>query len=196
VDSSEPADDELIRRHRAGDPIAFPALHERHKRAVYGYIRSLVVDEHAANDVFQETWTKVFSAVAPRGSYKEEKNRFRPWLFRIAHNEWIGHVRSIGHGLQTPGDEEDGGLALEIPSREPPPDQPPIDAEVWQAVLDCMHECLDEEQRAAFILVVMEGLKYKEAAVVLEVPGGTVASRVGRARADLRECLRRKGIEP
>lgn len=111
-----------------------------------------------------------------RAELFEAGTRVDAWMFRIARNLHIDAIRSVGRrGTQVDIDEiaetrgEDGRETVENRS----------DLAAAQRAL----QALPEEQRSAFLLVVVEGLSYREAAEVLEVPVGTIMSRLARARA-------------
>src|SRR3954466_8957176 len=82
---------EGVLRSRAarGDAEAFAAIYEEHHQALYRYCRSILRDEHDAQDALQSALTRAFAAL------RDEQRDFelRPWLFRIAHNEAISLVR-------------------------------------------------------------------------------------------------------
>jgi RNA polymerase sigma-70 factor (ECF subfamily) len=195
VDHDEVRDDELVRRHRNGDVTAFPELVKRHGPELYAYSRSLIRDETAANEVYQDTLLKVWSGLAPAGTYQPNGD-FRSWLFRIAHNACIDYLRRRGRLPATLDDPKGQQLADGIPSRELSPEDAALVNEFWPVIMSCVQECLTAEQQAACLLVDVLGFTYREAAGVLGVPIGTVISRVDRSRKKLRDCLPQRGIEP
>jgi RNA polymerase sigma factor (sigma-70 family) len=185
-------DDELVRRHRTGDATALPILVARWGRELYGFIRSLLHDKDAADDVYQNTLLQAWKAVAADGSYKEN-GVFRQWLFTVARHACTDHFRHPA--LPILGEEELQQHADIIPSWELSPEEAAMVAERQEIIMKCIQECLSDEQRAAFILVDLNELKLREAAEVLGVRMGTVISRVDRSRKVLRECLQLRGIE-
>jgi RNA polymerase sigma-70 factor (ECF subfamily) len=195
VGHDEVSDDELLRRHRNGDVTAFPILVTRHGPGLYAYIRSLIRDKTAADEVYQETLLKVWIGLAPAGTYQPNGD-FRSWLFRIAHNACIDYFRRRGRLPATLDDPKGQQLADSIPSRELSPEDAALVKEVWPVLMKCVQECLNPDQRAAFLLVDVEQFTHREAADVLGVPIGTVISRVDRSRTKLRQCLPQRGIEP
>lgn len=194
MDHDEVSDDELVRRHRHGDVTAFPILVKRHGPGLYAYIRSLVRDETAANEVYQETLLKVWIGLAAAGTYQPNGD-FRSWLFRIAHNACIDYFRHRGRPPVTLDDPKGQQLADSIPSRELSPEDAALVKEVWPVIMQCVQECLNPDQRAAFLLVDVEQFTHRQAADVLGVPVGTVISRVDRSRKKLRDCLPQRGIK-
>jgi RNA polymerase sigma-70 factor (ECF subfamily) len=89
-----PATDEHVRRAVAaagqGDPEAVRLLYIRFADNVYGYVRSIVGDEHEAEDVTQEVFTKLIRVI---GGYEDRGLPFHSWILRVAHNVAIDHLR-------------------------------------------------------------------------------------------------------
>ena len=86
---SKPADSALMLRYCDGDLQAFEELYDRHKDSVYRYLLRLAQDREAAEDVFQDAWGKIINA---RSSYRRTA-KFTTFLYRVAHNCFIDHVR-------------------------------------------------------------------------------------------------------
>ena len=136
--------------------------------------RALSRDAADADDLVQLT---VERALVHRGQWRPG-TRLDSWMFRIMKNAWIdeGRARSRRGAVLSP---EDAGL--EAASDGSAEMETRLEA---QAVARAMAR-LPDEQRLAVTLVLVEGLSYKEAADLLEVPQGTLTSRLGRGRAAL-----------
>jgi RNA polymerase sigma-70 factor (ECF subfamily) len=80
----------VIARAKAGDREAFRYLYQRFAGNIYGYTRSIVRDEHDAEDVTQQVFTRMMTAIA---NYEDRGVPFSAWLLRIAHNMSIDHMR-------------------------------------------------------------------------------------------------------
>lgn len=131
-----------------------------------------------ADDLVQIT---VERAIAGHAGY-DPRQRIEPWLFRIMRNAWIDMIRR----QKTQGTQVD---VVEIPEALPIDSGPQIEARlmlraVWEAMLT-----LPQEQREILHLVCIDELSYAEAAEALEIPRGTVMSRLSRARRALSEKL-------
>lgn len=141
--------------------------------ALRRYAHALLRDRDAAEDLVQDCLER---ALTRRGLWRGD-GPLRPWLFRILLNRFRdGHRRRAARPVLLPID----GVAE--PAR-------PGEQEAHLALRD-VHEAmgrLPEDQRAALLLVSLEGLSLAEAAGVLGIPEGTLASRLARARAALRE---------
>jgi RNA polymerase sigma-70 factor (ECF subfamily) len=169
----------LLARARQGDLAAFEEVVRRHQRRVYGVALRIVRAHDVADDVAQEAFVRAW-----RSLDRFELGRpFGPWVCRIAANLAVNHVRS-------PRAREQGlpeGHA-ETPSADPGPLGAVLAAEA-QRVLDEAMAGLGPEQRAVFVLRVVEEMSYEEIAGALGISPGTVMSRLFRARARLAKSL-------
>lgn len=144
------------------------------------YARALTGDRAPADDLVQETLAR---AMSRRHLWIRQK-KVRPWLFTIMHNLY---VNEIDKRARTPAlvaaEENDARLAAKEHT----------DAEVTLRDLERALAELPEEQREVVLLVGLEELSYKETARVLNIPSGTVMSRLSRGRERLRELMSGKG---
>jgi RNA polymerase sigma-70 factor (ECF subfamily) len=168
-------DEALVRRARAGDRPAFSLLVDRYQAPVYRVVRGILADPAECEDVTQEVFLKAFANLSRfRGDA-----RFFTWLYRIAVNEAF-RARSRRTLPVT-----DALPEAEAPPREEiDPDAPS------HAALQRLLGRLSDEHRAIVTLRDLEGLSYQEVAEALEIPIGTVESRLFRARRELRELWR------
>lgn len=136
--------------------------------------RALTRDTADADDLVQQT---VERALVRQGQWTPG-TRLDSWMFRIMKNAWIDEARSRSRKAQVFSPEEAG---LNVGSDGASEIETRLEA---RAVADAMGR-LPDDQRLAVALVLVEGLSYKEAAEVMEVPQGTLTSRLGRGRAAL-----------
>jgi RNA polymerase sigma-70 factor, ECF subfamily len=182
----EPADESLMRAACRGDRAAFAALVARHQRSLYALFRRLGADAHAAEDCVQDTFLRLLRAHArwsPRAP-------FRAFLLVLARNAFVDHCRRRrARPAQLPADDDAPGAdaALAVPGVRLPFDHAPQD------VRDALAS-LSSGQRAVVELGIWRGLPYREIALLLEIPEGTVKSRMHTAVARLREVLQRDAI--
>jgi len=163
----------------SSDPRAeLISLLPRLRRFAYG----LTGDGHQADDLVQAGCLKAIE----RWSQYQSGTSLASWLFRILQTTWLDEYRTRQRQQTDSWDEgfdelmgDDGTTLLEARSEA-------------RAVRRLVAE-LPEDQRAVLMLVAVEGLSYKEAAEVLELPLGTVMSRLARARGRLAEGLGAKG---
>lgn len=161
-----------------GDRTAMPSWDElvrQHADRVYRLAYRLSGNQHDAEDLTQETFGKALTRLAQL----RQSDRAKPWLFRILRNVYLHRVRDDKRHKQVPLD-----AIGEVP--EPPADGPPdIDPATVQAALDE----LDETFRTPLILFYFEEFSYRDIAEQMDLPIGTVMSRLARAKGYLRAKL-------
>jgi RNA polymerase sigma-70 factor (ECF subfamily) len=175
----------LMLRYRDGDTDAFAALYARHKGPLYRYLLRQVRNAGAAADLFQEVWSKL---VANRVRY-EARAKFATYLFHIAHNCTIDHLRrdrQIRHAPR-PGDADAQPPEPEVPEYQRP-DGIAEFAEQQSALLAALGS-LPREQREAFLLHEETGLTIEEIARVTDVGIETAKSRLRYAVRKLKKSL-------
>jgi RNA polymerase sigma-70 factor (ECF subfamily) len=178
--AADPAEGDLLARARSGDVVAFEEIVGRYQRRVYGVAYRIVRRHDVADDVAQETFIRAHRAL----DTFDVARPFGPWICRIAANLAINHVRSP----QSREEELPEGHAETPAPAAGNPLARVLDGEA-RAVLDSAMERLPAEQRAVFVLRVVEELSYREIAESLGISIGTVMSRLSRAREKLREAL-------
>jgi RNA polymerase sigma-70 factor, ECF subfamily len=174
---SDRSDEALLAAHLRGDPEAFGQLVARHERRVYGLCLRILGNREDAEDAAQEAF---LAALRKAASFRRAA-AFSTWLYRIAVNAATDQARRRGRGRLADLDPEDAGLAV-APGE--------LGEEVAAAVtVQTALARVPEEFRVAVVLCDLYRLPYADAAQILEVPVGTVKSRVFRGRAALAECL-------
>jgi len=145
------------------------------------YARTFVRDSGAADDLVQDTLERAISRWYQRRSDAD----VRTWLFTILHNLAVNHFRRAARrGREIPLDDA-GESAVAVPST-------PEDALRHDDILTAVGQ-LPDEQRSVLLLVSIEDVSYAEAAHILDIPIGTVMSRLARARARLLKLLDEQG---
>ncbi len=190
---NEPGDDrDLVRRVQAGDPAAFRTLFERYHRRAYAVAFGVVKSKQDALDVVQDAFVKVHRHI---GKF-EGQSSFYTWLYRIVMNLSIDHVRRRRNakGLEYDdrigrGDDEIAGDGALLPRiLDANPGKTVIRRELVERIQSALDE-LPEYHRAVILLREVEGLSYEEMAEVLEVPKGTIMSRLFHARKKMQASL-------
>jgi len=171
--------DLLLLRCRRGQPNALEELVRRFERPLFYFIRRVVQNEAHAWDALQKTWIRVFAGL-PKASGKPG---LKAWLYRVARNTALNHVRdeSRHHTIQVEHSDE----------------LSPIDDSSGFSDEDAeeVHHALDQlnlSDREALTLHFLEELSVREIAEVLGVPAGTVKSRLHFARQRLRQILEKR----
>jgi RNA polymerase sigma-70 factor, ECF subfamily len=177
VSVAAPTDAELIAAHAAGDQNAFGELVRRHRDRMWAVALRTLRDPDEAADALQDAFISAFRAV---GSFRAE-SQVTTWLHRIVVNACLDRMRRRNAKPTSP-----------LPEAGPQEPAEPRDAmsqrETQLAVQDAL-STLPEEQRAAIVLVDVEGYSVAETASILGVAEGTVKSRCARGRAKLAVLL-------
>ncbi|MFJ8627548.1 RNA polymerase sigma factor SigM [Kitasatospora sp. NPDC093550] len=180
------ADDDaaLLARHVAGDPDAFGLLVNRHRDRLWAVALRTLGDREEAADALQDALVSAFRAAAGF----QGRSAVTTWLHRIVVNACLDRARRGATRRTTPLDEDPQRLDTLVGSAEPA-DSPVVRAELHRELTAALAE-LPAEQRAALVLVDMQGYPVAEAAELLGVPVGTVKSRCARGRARLLPLVR------
>ncbi|QYJ78092.1 sigma-70 family RNA polymerase sigma factor [Shewanella acanthi] len=186
--AQEQTDEQLMQLYAKGDAKAFEMLYLKHKGALYRYFVRQLADKQLAEDLYQETWSRVIRAAA---NY-EPSAKFTTWVYRIAHNLLIDHVRAVkpveAVGLD---DVEMDALAAEVV------DKPDV---VWEEnqksmLLKSCISLLPHVQKEAFILNIEMGFT---ALIISDIAGVTLEatkSRIRYAYQSLKNCVDAKWRE-
>jgi RNA polymerase sigma-70 factor (ECF subfamily) len=181
----------LVERCRKGDMQAFGLLVAKYQDRLLNVIGRICPRQADAEELAQETFLKALERL---GQFRGH-SQFYTWLFRIAVNLAVSHRRRAGrltvHSLSDCPEAQPpqaAALAEAAQRRNVPPDQAALSAETARRVAAELNS-LDEEFRVVLILRDIEDMDYLQIASVLELPIGTVKSRLHRARCLLKERL-------
>jgi RNA polymerase sigma-70 factor (ECF subfamily) len=155
----------------------FEALVDAHYEGLYRFALSMAKSPETAADLVQQT----FCIWAKKGGQLRDRSKAKTWLFTTLHREFLAHARKARRYSDL---ELTEAVAGEIESAEDESDRQ-LDA---QRALELLGE-LDETFRAPISLFYLQQHSYKEIAKILEVPIGTVMSRISRAKAMLRRRM-------
>ena len=186
------ADSELVARAIAGREESFEELVRRYQRPIAAYVYRMVGDYDAALDLTQEVFIRVYGSLA---RYRSEF-KFSTWIYRIAHNAAIDHLRRQGASrteeMEVAGE---GGSTFEKPlaSGAPSPEQE-SEREERRAEIEGVVLNLPPAYRELIVLRHAHDLSYDEIAEVTGLPLGTVKNRIFRAREAMRTLLVERGI--
>jgi RNA polymerase sigma-70 factor (ECF subfamily) len=167
---------------RRGDAQAWRELVDRYDRRLLYFIRRMIGSERDAYDVLQQTWLAAWGAIPKL----QDPALLRTWLYRIARNQAISHIRRDRRGvtLAEPADlqavpdaSDDGGCFADFPA----------------AALHANLQRLSLPHREALTLHFLEGASIDEIADVVDVPAGTIKSRLFHAKRALRALLESEG---
>lgn len=171
-----------------GDSAAYAVLVERYQRRLLGLLWHVAGDQGLAEDIAQEAFTRAYQKLS---SFSGE-SQFYTWLARIAMNLLISNRRR--RRIETDGPGETIETVLDRVGESNPPDRQ-LELNEMQRCVRSAIAMLDTERRAVLILRDFDGMDYEAIAEALQIPVGTVRSRLHRARLELKSILQTKAIE-
>ena len=169
-----PADEHLLARIAQGDPAAFQAFYDRHASRVVAYACKLARDRHLAEDVAQEVFTSVWTKAA---SFRPERGDAPGWLYTLTRNKFIDHWRRGPKGALTEEIDDQ-----RLPGRQG--EEKDLHLTMKQALAH-----VSPDQRRAIEMAYFGGLTYEETAGELELPVGTLKSRIRLGLRTMRTVL-------
>lgn len=184
------ADSQLVERCLGGEEAAWEDLIKVHTRRVYAICYRFTGSDHEAQDLTQEVFLRVFRSLK---SFRAGEGSFAVWLSRLARNLLIDNYRRSKHDRVTDSIEGQLPMLEEKQAAGARTDGLLAGREASEALQAGLQK-LSPELREAVILRDLEELEYKEIAQVLNVPEGTVKSRLNRGRAELARVLRKARI--
>jgi RNA polymerase sigma-70 factor (ECF subfamily) len=184
-------DQPLVSRCLDGDEAAWEELVRQHTRQVYGLCFRFTNSAQEAQDLTQDVFLRVFKTIK---TFRSAEGSFHTWLARVTRNLLIDHYRRTRQERvtdsieeQLPMLQEKGGAAAARP------DQALAGLEASE-ILQATLQKLSPDLREAVILRDLQEMEYREIAEVLDIPEGTVKSRINRGRAELARLLRKQKL--
>jgi RNA polymerase sigma-70 factor (ECF subfamily) len=187
----ESSEARLVEGLRAGEEWAYETLIQKFQQPVYNLVTRLLADPAEACDVVQEVFLKVFRKI---GSFRGDSS-LKTWIYRIAVNEAHNHSRWHGRHHRNQVGLEDSGEARSVSESLVSPGVSPYDyvlGQEQQHLLEAALAELNPAFRSVLVLRDVEDLSYEEIAEVLQLPLGTVKSRILRGREALRRSMERQ----
>jgi RNA polymerase sigma-70 factor (ECF subfamily) len=181
-------DEMLIRRAQSGDRSAFDALIARHEVKAYQYAFRLTRNSEEAADVVADAFIRVYNAI---GTFKGQSS-FSTWLYRILTNCFLDLRKKVKptSPLEVSGQSGEGDIERQFEDPGPTPHDESERLEREERVERAVNR-LPEYQRAMIVMYHVDMLTYEEISAALDLPLGTVKSRLNRARLSLRDFLLR-----
>jgi RNA polymerase sigma-70 factor (ECF subfamily) len=179
------SDEELLREHLAGQRESFAILVHRYEKELFHFLARFLGDRQAAEDVFQETFLQIHQSA---GQFDPQR-RFRPWLFTIAANKARDQLRNLQRKHAAPleaalkaGDEDSGQYVDLIAAAQTMPESGLEREEVQLLVQKTVAE-LPANLREILLHAYFHNWSYKHIAEIMNIPLGTVKSRLHTAVA-------------
>lgn len=185
------SDDELVRRCRQGSEAAWHELVSRHTRRVFGVAYRFTGRVDEAEDLTQEVFVKVYQKL---DRYRDEQGAFTTWLTAIARNQAIDLYRRRREERQRRVDDPE---RIDVTPSGASGPQADVERKERVELVRSGLRALPPDLREPLMLCDIRGLSYQEAAETLEIPLGTVKSRINRGRLELARRLmgRRQAME-
>ncbi|HUO55832.1 MAG TPA: RNA polymerase sigma factor [Candidatus Paceibacterota bacterium] len=177
----EESDEAIALRVQGGEVEAFGEFVERYQEKLMRYARKFLLDPDDAKDIVQDIFVKAFQNIQ---SF-DASRRFSPWIYRIAHNEFVNALKrrqahrtvfTIDFDTLFPhlvADDTADSAALERDTR---------------ATLERYLDKIDVKYREPLVLYYLEGMDYKQISEILQIPVSTVGVRLARGRAALQKA--------
>jgi RNA polymerase sigma-70 factor (ECF subfamily) len=185
VEVAPPTDEQLLLAYRDGDRKSFTELMGRYQRELFHFLIRFLGDRAAAEDIFQETFLQIHQSVRDF----DPQRRFRPWLFTIAANKARDLMRSNARRPTSPlqasitsGQDEGAEFIDLMTSSVELPDQPMEQRELQEKVRLAI-EGMPDNLREILLLSYFHQFPYKQIGTILDIPLGTVKSRLHAAVA-------------
>lgn len=184
----------LVRRCIAGDAGAWEELVGQQNRRIYNICYRFTGSSSDAEDITQEVFIRLYRTMA---SYEPEKGSFNTWLTTLTRNMLVDHFRRTRQERMTdsidapPAADEDAPTLSERIEDLAPSPQARLASKETQKMVQLALQKVSPDLREAVILRDLHDMDYKEIAVALRVPEGTVKSRINRGRAELARLLSR-----
>jgi RNA polymerase sigma-70 factor (ECF subfamily) len=190
VEYTELSDTEVMLRAQAGDDAAFDYLAQKFRRPLVSFMYRMVRNLAIAEELSQEVLLRVYRS---RQSYAAEA-KFTTWLYRIATNLALNHIRDTKHerpenSVALDESDEESGLAMELPDPTMSAEQRMLRRERMLAIRKHV-EALPERQRMAVIMHKYQSMDYREISKVLKLSESATKSLLFRAYETLRDKLK------
>jgi RNA polymerase sigma factor (sigma-70 family) len=179
------SESQLVKRCLKGEDAAWESLLQVHTHKIYNLCYRFTGGSEDAEDLTQEVFIKVFRTLK---SYDPAQAKFSTWINRIARNHLVDHYR------RTRSDRVTSTLDDQLPIPDPSMDGHPasqVEARERREKLQEGLGKLSPDLREAVILRDLQDLDYAEIAQILDIPEGTVKSRINRGRLELARALKR-----
>ena len=187
ITPQEPSDEQLAELVQKGNTETFGTLVVRYEQKLSRYGRKFLSDREDIKDIVQDIFLRSYENIK---SF-DPSLRFSSWIYRIAHNMFINHLKKKS---RNPLIFVDFDTFLAHPAYEDPSEKEREQKEMEKMIALCLDQ-IPLKYREVLLLYYSEGLAYKDIADVLQIPQGTVGIRIQRGRVALRKACSEIGKE-
>lgn len=174
-------DEEISRKVQAGEVHAFGVLIERYEEKLKRYARRFLFDAEEAKDLVQEVFIKAYMNIKSFDATR----RFSPWLYRVAHNEFVNAGKKKARAPVSPVDFD---LLFPAPVAVETADSELTNHEIRQLLDQCLQK-IDTKYREPLVLYYFEDLDYRAISDVMQIPVATVGVRLSRGKEMLKKLV-------
>src|SRR5580704_16795697 len=179
-------DETITTRVQGGEADAFATLVERYEDKLMRYARKFLRDPDDAKDIVQEVFIKAYENIQSFDATR----RFSPWVYRIAHNEFVNAIKKRARG---PVLGIDFDVVFPHLTAGETADDTAMERDMKKTLEACLDE-LDPKYREPLVLYYYEGLSYKDMADVLHIPMSTAGVRLARGKSQLQKVAAKKNL--
>ena len=172
------SDESLYHEMRSGDELALEALYEKYERLLFSFAHRFMNNDRLSEEVIQEVWMKIWNG---RVDFNTDKGKFSSWILTITRNAALDCLRREKRQPTIEVEERDGGF-------DEPVERTVIERETASEVRDAVSE-LKPDQQELIELVYFKGLTQQQISDQLNLPLGTVKTRIRSAIQSLRKII-------
>jgi len=183
----------VVIRFVRGDRLAFERLYEQERGRLSSFILRYVRMTELAEDIFQETWILAWR----KRAQLREPARFRSWLYQIARNACFHGLRKTNRTveLRIAGSIEDDEENPNLPADDSPNPRDAAQSAQWRSIFDREIQKLDIASQEIMVLRFGSDLTLREIAETMDIPIGTVATKLRRSLGRIRRSFDEQGVE-
>ena len=183
TDVAKLSDEELVRIIRTDDSELYEEIVKRYQDKLYRYLRYLTNQPHAIEDILQEVFIKAYRNLFGFNI----KKKFSSWIYRIAHNEGVNHLKRTARRKYVSW-EEVGTPVDAIPNSY---EDNLVRKDEQRLLKECLDE-LDPKYREPLVLYYFDDKSYRDMSEILRVPVGTVGTLISRGKGLLRSLCEKR----
>lgn len=184
----EKNDEELVALVQAGDPDSFGLLIERYEQKLIRYARRFLFDSDDVKDIVQEVFIKAYTNIK---SFNISQ-KFSPWIYRIAHNQFINEIKKKQGRFSIPLFEFDTMFPHLIAKETTESDI--VQKQQAEEMKDIL-QMIDQKYREILVLYYWEDLDYRSIANIVGIPVSTVGVRLNRAKTMVRKIIEQQDLK-